>query len=184
MIDKQNIQNVIEYAINLAAKIERQPSDIEYRYIVIGDDLLFAIRSSHHSLRQRVENIIMDRLYKQTGYHFQLVYPDPAKENRRAFNDARYVAKSVDMGIDPRHTIDKWNIFGKPMYIDAKLPVCSEEDLPRNHVENLINAGYKYSIDASQINTFEEYCGAYLEVYGYMPVDGYLKEKAKIDGAK
>lgn len=177
MADRRAIQGTIDSAIYLASKIERVKSDVEYRYMIIGDDALFAFRSQNFPLRQRVENIIMDQLYREAGYHFQLVYPDPTKENRRAFNDSRYIAKLTDSGIDPRHTIDKWNMFGKPVYIDAKIPIHPSDISAIDHIEKMVAAGYNESA------TFEEFCGIYLEVYGCMPVDGYLKEKAKMDGA-
>ena len=55
-----------------SAKAENRPNDVRYQYIIIGNDLLFVIKSQYQMVRRRIEDRLLRNLKRNVGLRCEL----------------------------------------------------------------------------------------------------------------
>ena len=83
-----------------SAKAENRPNDVRYQYIIIGNDLLFVIKSQYQKVRRRIEYRLLRNLKRNFGLRFNLI--------DGVFSNSKY---GIYEGIDPNRSFMEWDFF-------------------------------------------------------------------------
>lgn len=149
-----------------SAKAENRPNDVRYQYIIIGNDLLFVIKSQYQKVRRRIEYRLLRNLERNFGLRFNLIDGD--------FSNSKY---GIYEGIDPNRSFMEWDFFKQKVTIFYCNGIRPNEELGLNHLEVLKKNGFDYSRDKNW-SMFEK---AYEKAYGELPVTGFLKMQKKYE---
>jgi len=169
-MDTQNLEKYINKCIADACTSTSKKNDVRYQYRIIGNHLLFAIKSRYQDVKIRVEFRLLNNLQKNFGLDFNLVYPDPLHESSDCFEVAKF--DLYPDGIDPNHSIDVWTVFGKKYTIRAFAGIRPYEEEALVHLNKLGEHGYDYMADDT-ISAWEKFKAAYEAAYGMTPMQGY-----------
>lgn len=157
----------IDKVISESTKAENRPNDVRYQYIIIGNDLLFVIKSKYQKIRRRIEYRLLHNLERNFGLRFNLI--------DSAFSNSKY---GIYEGIDPNRSFMEWNCFKQEVTIFYCNGIRPNGELGRPHLELLKENGFDYSSDKNW-NLFEE---AYEKAYGELPIMAVLKMQKECDG--
>ena len=69
-MDTQNLENYINKCIADACTSTSKKNDVRYQYRIIGNHLLFAIKSRYQDVKTRVEFRLLNNLQKNFGLDF------------------------------------------------------------------------------------------------------------------
>lgn len=169
-MDIKNLEKYINKCIADACASTNKENDVRYQYRIIGNHLLFAIKSRYQDVKTRVEFRLLNNLQKNFGLDFNLVYPDPLHENRACFDATKF--DLYPDGIDPNDSIDVWTVFGKKYTIRTFAGNRPYEEDAIEHLNKLREHGYDYLTD-NCISSWEKFKAAYEAAYGMTPMQGY-----------
>ncbi len=165
MINEERLQEYIEKVISDACSSEKRPNDVKYQYRLIGNNLLFAIRSNYRKVRVRAEYRLLKNLPKNFGLSFHLVSPDPAHENDACRYAAKFDLFPLSQGVDPNHSVDNWEVFGRQYTIRA-YPSVYPLERGLSHLQRLKACGFDYETDWD----WETFLRAFIAAYDRGPL--------------
>lgn len=175
-ITRAEIDQMVKTAICVGCKRENRPNDVQYEYYIIGNNILFAIKSKYMRVRKYIEGRMLNDL-KKKGITFHLVYPDPMHENFVCWKASKFDLYETNNGVDPNHSFDIWRPFnGKYEYtIRCYHGIRPIEEDPRVHLNRLKEFGFDYEVD-KEWDKFEQ---AYKDAYGISPLEYVTEEYVK-----
>lgn len=167
MFNEKRLQEYIEKVISDACISENRPNDVKYEYRIIGDNLLFAIRSNYRKVRVRVEYRLLKNLPKNFHLKFHLVLPDAMHENEACCDAAAFDLYLQDEGVDPNYSVDAWEVFGRKYTIRTFSSSYSPEgDDVKGYLNKLKECGYDYEKDSG----WDVFLKAFITAYGMAPL--------------
>lgn len=166
IVNEFSLLYYIDKVIAESAKAENRPNDVRYQYIIIGNDLLFVIKSQYQKVRRRIEYRLLRNLKRNFGLRFNLI--------DGVFSNSKY---GIYEGIDPNRSFMEWDFFKQKVTIFYCNGIRPNEELGLNHLEVLKKNGFDYSRDKNW-SMFEK---AYEKAYGELPVTGFLKMQKKYE---
>lgn len=175
-VNELKLYSYIEKVINEAALTEQRPNDVQYQFLIIENDLLFAIKSNYQRVRRRIEYRLLNNLKRNFGLRFNLVYPDSLSENHDCFRESAYRAYDSGNCIDANNAFMEWNCFGHNMIITSCYGLRSHNELGLPHLNKLLEFGYDYTKSSDNKN-WTKFETAYEQAYGEIPLIGFLKMK-------
>ncbi len=149
-----------------SAKAENRPNDVRYQYIIIGNDILFVIKSQYQKVRRRIEYRLLRNLERNFGLRFNLI--------DGAFSNSKY---GIYEGIDPNRSFMEWDCLKQKVTIFYCNGIRSNKELGFHHLEVLKKNGFDYSCDKDW-NLFET---AYEKAYGELPIMTVLKRRKEYE---
>lgn len=164
----------IDKVIAESAAKEQGPNDVRYQFLIIGNDLLFAIKSQYQRVRRRIEYRLLHNLERNFGLHFNLVYTDGHGCNIDCFRESKYRVYDSQNGIDANNAFMEWRCFGRNMIITSCYGLRPFNQLGLPHLNKLLECGYDYANSADNKN-WTKFETAYERAYGELPIMGFLK---------
>ncbi len=143
-----------------SAKAENRPNDVQYQYIIIGNDLLFVIKSKYQKVRRRIEYRLLHNLERNFGLRFNLI--------DGVFSNSKY---GIYEGIDPNRSFMEWDCFKQKVIIFYCNGIRPDGELCGSYLKDLKKNGFDYCCDKDW-NLFEV---AYEKAYGELPIIAVLK---------
>lgn len=180
------LQDYINRCAKDACVSENREYDVQMQWRIIGNDLLFAIKSKYKRVRNRIEYRLLNNIKKNFGLDFHLVYPTNGPlEHVGCYQDSLYYLDGEWIGIDfdlevfndsddrdhepypsPSYAniIDKWIVFGKE-YVIATHYTNNSEETYKIFCNKIFDHGYRTG------NSFDDFVNAYKSAYGYTPLE-------------
>jgi len=174
--NEKQITSYIEKVISEAAAAENHENDVQYQYLLIDNDLLFAIKSKYQRVRRRIEYRLLHNLERNFGLCFNLVYPDKPFENIDCFKASHYSIYDQTNGITPNNSFMEWTCFGRKVTVTSVYGIRPDNELGMAHLNRLKENGYDFTVGSSE-QKWELFKEAYERAYGETPMDGFRKMK-------
>lgn len=173
----EQVEKYLNTVIEDSAKSEQRPNDVRFEYLIVDDNLLFAMKSGFQRVMYRISYRLSHNLFKNFGVHFNLIYPwgyswhDVSTEPGSICNELDGYGNPVG-DIDPNHSFMTWEFFGKKVTIRSVYGIRPDAELGTPHLEKLAACGYDY--DGTQL--WEDFERAYNAAYGESLLDGARRE--------
>lgn len=178
-VNEKDLKRYIEKVISEAAVAENRENDVQYQYLIIDNDLLFAVKSKYRRILRKIGFRLFKNLERNFGLHFNFVYSNLFVEFGECFRSSVYsICDQKSAGIDPNHSFVEWDCLGRKVTITYAHGIRPKAELGLPHLMKLKVCGYNYETDMWDWNTFKT---AYEKAYGETPMEGFKKIKKLYD---
>lgn len=167
----------IKLVIKQSCEAEGKKNDVRMWYRLMDDEVLFAIKTGHPRVMQRILYRLKYNLPKKFNLKLCIVIPD--HPTNPLWDDQSFDIYSMDQGVDPNHSICTWRIDNKLYTIRSFFGIHGLVGEP--HLIKLKEHGYDYIENKKDWKIFSD---AFVAAYGVTPLEANMAYRKKLKEEK